>query len=96
MTKPISDLTIVSMAARLSDYAEIDGVDASSRPVMPTDIRISWPTRDSSAHIVLSEITAADKWDADVCRFLDELPHAITPSDIVQIDREVERSSALP
>jgi hypothetical protein len=78
------------MTAKLARYAPIGGTGGETAPVMPTDISISWPGRQSSVHVVLSEMTAADKWDVEVCRFQEELPPGFGPDNIVQIDRRIE------
>ena len=76
------------MTAQLAGYAPVatGTPGAAGRPVMPTDISISWPAKRSSAHIVLSEPTTAEAWDTDYCLFLGELPAGIGPEDIIQVD----------
>lgn len=82
------------MTARLKRYRPIDVSELDDppdvEPVMPTDIEIvanrfgSLPTSVRRIHLVLSEMTAADKWDRSVCRF--DPPDGIVP---VRVDRAV-------
>jgi len=79
------------MTARLRDYQAIRTDPPQARaPVMPTDIEISWPAKDSKVHIRLSEMTTEDKWDPDNCRFLEFLPAGLDPARIRQVDRSLE------
>jgi hypothetical protein len=75
------------VVAHLAAYAAIaaDGQEANP-PVMPTDIRLTWPAiRDvqpgGSIHLVLSEMSATRDFDASVLRFA--LPAGVpaTPVD---------------
>lgn len=85
------------MTANLGKYATVQVPPADQPgPVMPTDIKISWPGRHSSAHIVLSELTTADTWDTDYCRFDAELPAGIGPEDITQIDSMLDTKDKTP
>ena len=79
------------MTAKLDKYRRIDtDGPRTPAPVMPTDIRIDWPAKGNKVHLVLSELTTADTWDASCCRFAEELPAAIGPADVVQVDRALE------
>jgi len=60
------------MVADLADYQGIAAADVpagESAPVMPADITLTWPGRGSRIHIVLSEMTAADTWDATALEY---------------------------
>lgn len=80
------------MTAHLKDYRPIDVSDLDDPPdeppVMPTDVVMvcnplpGVTTFVKRIHLVLSEMTAADKWDPAACRFTP--PAGITP---VQVDR---------
>jgi len=78
------------MTARLKRYRPIrlaKAPDGTSRPVMPTDIRISWPDRKAEIHLVLSEMVAgADKGLPEVCNLWDNLPPQIARR--IQVDRD--------
>jgi hypothetical protein len=79
------------MTAHLGDYRPIDvsALDEAPavKPIMPTDIRIvahrfaGVPTLVRQIHLVLSEMTAADKWERSACDF--GPPEAAVP---VQVD----------
>lgn len=79
------------MVARLARFRPIETESpADPPPVMPTEIRISWPARGNKVHVLLSEMTTADKWDPQACRFLDpetgDLPGGISHTDVIQVD----------
>jgi len=79
------------MTARMKKYKPIGGAGPEARaPVMPTDIEITWPQKKSSMHIVLSEMTAEEKWDRAACGFRDHLPAGIDPGDILQVDKHLQ------
>lgn len=85
----------LTMEAKLSNYRTIESDQASDTPpVMPTDIKIDWPRKASRIHIVLSEMTTEDKWDAEACRFREidseQLQSGIPLKNVVQIDRDLE------
>ncbi len=84
------------MTARLKKYRPIEAADAPElRPVMPTDVEITWPATGSRLHMVLSEMTAQeDRGDVEACRFRDaetnDLPGGLTAADLVQVDATLE------
>jgi len=79
------------MTAKLDKYRQIDtDPPETPAPLMPTDIRIDWPAKGNKVHLVLSDLTTADTWDVSYCRFAEELPSAIGPADIVQVDEALE------
>jgi len=88
-----------ALTARMSDYRPIDSPDtAGAAPVMPADIRISWegPPADTyvrQIHLVLSEMTTADTWDRDACRFD---PQGIDPGRVVQVDAHLDSGDDAP
>jgi hypothetical protein len=79
------------MTAKLKDYKNI-GAGREISPhipvMMPTDIEITWPASKSRVHLVLSEMTMADKFSRAACRFRDNLP-AMSEEKIIQIDRNI-------
>ena len=85
------------MTADLRDYEHIEvaGADeGSSRPVMPTDIRIRWPEKKTSIHIVLSEMVVDEELGGsrEACMLRNEdgdLPVEFSPDRIIQVDRGV-------
>jgi len=91
-----------AMTAKLGAYKQVGlGQSAQSRavsedepaPIMPTDIRISWPGNGSSVHIVLSEMTTdPDRGDVEVVRFRDEdgeLPAGLRADQIIDVDEDL-------
>ncbi len=85
------------MTARLKGYREIDvpgAKEGAARPVMPTDIQISWPAEKSSLHIALGEMTTADKWDRRQVLFAPNIPPGIPLEDVVQVDADVSSGGA--
>jgi len=87
------------MTATLKDYRPIKAAHLPAPPaaasVMPTDIEINWPERKSRVHIVLSEMTTADKWQVEACRFREHLPISMPPDHVVQVDEHLETQGAL-
>ena len=87
------------MVARVKDYRAIDTVEPMSNPpVMPTNIEITWPQKGNRIHLILSEMTTEDKWDVAACRFRDpetgDLPAGLSPADVIQVDRALDRGGA--
>ena len=79
------------MTATLKDYKPIvagdDGGEQPNPPVMPTDIRIEWPQKDSHIHLRLSEMTRQKKGNpAKAVSLMRYLPEGIP---VKQIDRRV-------
>lgn len=83
------------MHAELKNYEKIELVDADDDaipPVMPTDIKITWPSKGTSVHIVLSEMQVNErKGLPEVCDLWDNIPDNITKR--IQVDRNVERGA---
>ncbi|MCK4602857.1 MAG: hypothetical protein KAU28_10355 [Phycisphaerae bacterium] len=75
------------MTARLKNYRSVEVEDKLSPPVMPTDIEINWPQTRGKIHLVLSQMTTADKWRRSACRAT--MPDNIPPDRIFQIDEFV-------
>jgi len=74
------------LSARLEDYRPISG-GPPPRPVMPTDIRIDWPQRESKLRIRLTEMTTEPRGDpAAAARFRPPVP----PNRIVQVDAHIQ------
>ncbi|MCY2931517.1 MAG: hypothetical protein NTV86_18910, partial [Planctomycetota bacterium] len=74
------------MTARLGEYEPVPGAKGTDLPVMPTDIRLEWPAKKTSVHIVLSKMTTA-KGVRDACRFQDFLPEGIP---VEQVDKALD------
>jgi hypothetical protein len=82
------------MTAELKDYRPIDVSKLDDRPPvqpdMPTDIDVAWNDQPGlrplvrRIHMVLSEMTAEDKWDRSACKFVP--PAGVVP---VRVDRDV-------
>ena len=91
----------LALVAKLGEYKPVDlgesaqpaAVGDAEPPFMPTDIRISWPGNGSSVHIVLSDMTVdPDRGDVEAVRFRDEggeLPAGLSPSQIIDVDRDL-------
>ncbi len=79
------------MTAELGEYRSIAPEDLDAEPsaalTMPTDIRIAWAK--AKIHIVLSEMTTADKVDPAAYLFWDRLPGALEADRAVQVDRNL-------
>jgi len=89
------------MTAKLGEYRPIEtDPHIAPRPVMPTDIRIAWPDRGTEVHLLLSEMTTAETWQRDACRFLDPetgaYPTGIAARDVVQVDRDLDAGGEGP
>ena len=81
------------MTAHLDKYRPVrlgdDAPEGASAPVMPTDIRIDWPERKSSVHLVLSDMTIERIGNPKkATRF-----EAYAPPDIpkIQVDAHIRR-----
>ncbi len=76
------------MKAKLKDYKQIDtGANTPNPPIMPTDIRIDWPQRNSHLRVRLSEMTTLPTGDpAKAARF----DPPVAADKIIQIDRYLE------
>jgi len=81
------------MTAMLDKYKPIrlaeDAPKGAAPPVMPTDIRIDWPEKNNSVHLVLSDMTAERIGNPKKATRFD----AYVPPDIpvVQVDARVRR-----
>ena len=84
------------MAASLGNYKAIDVPDSSggAGPVMPTDIQITWPAKNSRLHMVLSEMTTAEKWDRSQALFTPNMPRSIPLDEVVQVDKALGSGGA--
>ncbi len=80
------------MTARLGEYEPVPGATGSDLPVMPTDIRLDWPARHTSVHIVLSKMTT-DKGVREACRFQDFLPEGLA---VEQVDKAIDSGQNRP
>ena len=80
------------MTARLGGYEPVAGGAGKDSPVMPTDIRLDWPAKKTSVHVVLSQMTT-DKGVREACRFEDYLPEGIP---VEQVDKALEASGTRP
>jgi len=78
------------MSARLRNYQSVDIGRPGPKPFMPTDIKISWPARQSSVRVLLSEMTTEDKWDTESCLFQAQLPGWLAPTDMTQVDAHLQ------
>lgn len=78
----------IAMYAEMSDYQFVDTGEGNDkmRPVMPVDIKISWPQTKTEIHMVLSSMTTEDKWSREMCRF--NPPDAIS-GRIIDVDKAV-------
>lgn len=85
------------MIAELSDYRPIRVAEGSGvTPRMPTDIQITWPGKRSSLHLVLSEMTTEAPWDRGQVLFAPHRPGAMTPDQIIQVDKELDTGDSAP
>ncbi|MCY2924043.1 MAG: hypothetical protein NT031_01140 [Planctomycetota bacterium] len=80
------------MTARLGEYEPVPGATGKDLPVMPTDIRLEWPARHTSVHIVLAKMTT-DKGVKEACRFQDFLPEGLP---VEQVDKALEAGQSKP
>ena len=83
------------MHATLDDYRPVKITGAGTKDgdaaVVPTDIRIEWPTRNSSVHIVLTEMSTRD-WHTEAAHLFDEdgeIPR-FSDDQIIQVDKHLE------
>ena len=81
------------MTADLDRYRAIAGAGREPPPVMPTDIRIAWPGRGSGVHLLLSDMTAEDRWSPQATQFRRFLPDGI-PID--QVDAALPAEGTAP
>ncbi|MFP3938018.1 MAG: hypothetical protein ACLFVW_06715 [Phycisphaerae bacterium] len=81
------------MTAELDRYRPVGDTGRDDPPEMPTDIRISWPQRRSSVHLVLSDMTAEDRWSRKATGFRRFLPGDIP---ITQVDAHLEARGVEP
>ncbi len=83
------------MNARLKDYRPIDtgDSDGEGEAMMPTDIKITWPKKNSSIHLLLSEMTTEDKWSRKACRLAEHLPAGITQENITRVDASIPKET---
>ncbi|MCP4375123.1 MAG: hypothetical protein GY794_02930 [bacterium] len=87
------------MSAEIGDYKPIDISDSANppavAPIMPTDIRITWfdnrKQKTASVRLRLSQMTAEEIWDTEICEFFGNLPAEIPRSKLVQVDRHIPR-----
>ncbi len=79
----------IVMHAEMKDYQPVATTEGNDkvRPVMPTDIKISWPQTKTEIHMVLSDMTTEDKWDRDICN--PKIPDTIRDR-IIDVDRAVK------
>lgn len=80
------------MTARLGEYEPVPGATGKDLPVMPTDIRLDWPAKKTSVHIVLSKMTT-DKGVREACRFQDFLPEGLATE---QVDKALQAGPTKP
>ena len=92
MVKLFDNRGVRVMTAAVKDYARIklvDDEDEATGPVMPTDIRISWPGKGTKVHIVLDRMNdhkgLPDQW----CK-----SPAGPFKKIIQVDRDVAGQGA--
>ena len=85
------------MSAAVSDYKPVD-VSAldnppQTPPIMPTDIRITWfndrKRKTASVRLRLSQMTAEEIWDTEICEFLKNVPNDIPPEKVIQVDKNI-------
>lgn len=80
----------IVMAAHLKDYQPVQvAAGGSVVPIMPADIKITWPQRGGSLHIVLSEMSSMKVWNRRQFLFEHNLPRGIPLEDITQVDKDV-------
>lgn len=87
MVKLFDNRGVRVMTAEMADYARVklDGDDdEATGPLMPTDIRISWPDQGTSVEIALDRMTDT-KGMREGCAPPDD-----PPGKIIQVDREIE------
>ncbi|HAU39180.1 MAG TPA: hypothetical protein DCX07_15880 [Phycisphaerales bacterium] len=94
MTAHLRDYRPIDTPAPEDDAEAARRQAANLDAVMPTDIEIvweDWPGRTSPVRrlrMVLSEMTTADKWATESCRFRENLPPNLRP---VLIDEDLDR-----
>jgi len=89
MVKLFDDRGVRVMTAEMKDYARVkldgDDDDDPTGPVMPTDIRISWPDKGTSVHIVLDRMNDT-KGMVEGCAW----PEDKKVNQYIQVDREID------
>jgi len=86
------------MSAAVGDYQPIDVSTLEdpppSDPIMPTDIKITWfndrQEKTAAVRLRLSQLTAEEIWDTEICEFLANVPSSIPAHKIVQVDKDLE------
>jgi len=85
------------MSAAVSDYKPVDvstlDNPPATPPTIPTDIRITWfndrKRKIASVRLQLSQMTAEEIWDTEICEFTRNLPQDIPPDKIIQVDKGI-------
>ena len=85
------------MSAAVSDYKSVDistlDNPPATAPIMPTDIRITWfndrKRKTASVRLRLTQMTAEEMWDTEVCEFLKNVPGDIPPDKVIQVDTDI-------
>jgi len=96
MTRFFNDVGTCVMTAQQMNYIPVADGDEATPPVMPSLVQILWPSNNTRIDVALSEITAADKWDAEACLFRKNLPAGITEDRIIQMQPHSERRAPAP
>ncbi len=100
MVKIFNDLGLVVLTAEMKNYREIsqedsDGNEGDAKPLMPTDIKLTWHETGSELHLVLAEMTTAEKFDPDAFLLYYAIPWPL-PSIAKQVDMDVDGPRPLP
>jgi hypothetical protein len=85
------------MSAAVSDYKPVDvsmlDNPPQTPPIMPTDIRITWfndrKRKTASVRLRLSQMTAEEIWDTEICEFMKNLPNDIPADKVIQVDKDI-------
>ena len=85
------------MSAAVSNYKPVDistlDNPPATAPIMPTDIRITWfndrKRKTASVRLRLTQMTAEEMWDTEVCEFLKNVPGDIPLDKIIQVDKDI-------
>ena len=85
------------MSAAVSDYKPVDvstlDNPPQTPPIMPTDIRITWfndrKRKTASVRLRMTQMTAEEIWDTEICEFTRNLPDDIPPEKVIQVDKDI-------
>jgi len=85
------------MSASVGDYKPVDvstlDHPPETPPIMPTDIRITWfndrKQKTASVRLRLTQMTAEEIWDTEICEFIKNLPDDIPTNKVIQVDKDI-------